>query len=84
MLLTDHEWLRFVSFGLLAGGIVGAANAGALLVGGWPLKYALVGAVGFVGALALVVHAIVRYLLDAATAPPDDADGGADTEEATA
>lgn len=81
MMLTDHEWLRFVSYGILVGGVLGATNAGGLLISRWPLKFALVGALGLVGVVALVVHAIARTLLDRATTPPEDSEEA--TKEAT-
>ena len=88
MILTDHEWLRFVTFALAAGGVLGAANTGALLLVGWPLDDALVFAAAFMGALALVVHAMLRALLDQATESraegEDEQPDDQPTEETTA
>lgn len=78
MILTDREWLRFVTFGLVTGGILGALYTGALTVYGRPPLWAMVGAVTGVGVLAILVHLVMRYLLDRATAPP--AAAGDDTE----
>jgi hypothetical protein len=82
MILTDREWLRFMSFALVVGGVLGAVNTGALLVAGLPLHYALVGAIGFTGALALVIHAVIRYLLETAGEREVDSEPDSDTEEA--
>lgn len=90
MILTDHEWLRFVTFALVVGTILGAVNTGALLGALWPLDRAMVGAIAFGGVLALVVHAILRVLLDQATDPgdgeaePDDEPAEEAAEEAAA
>jgi mannose/fructose/N-acetylgalactosamine-specific phosphotransferase system component IIC len=90
MILTDHEWLRFVTFALVVGTILGAVNTGALLGALWPLDRAMVGAIAFGGVLALVVHAILRVLLDQATDPgdgdsePDEQPDEQPTEETTA
>jgi len=70
MILTDREWLRFVTFALFTGGVLGALYTGALVVYGRPAVWAMAGAVTGVGLLALGVHLVVRYLLDQATAPP--------------
>lgn len=72
MILTDREWLRFVTFGLFTGGVLGALYTGALFVYGRPPLWAMAGAVTGVGVLAIGVHLVVRYLLDRATAPPAD------------
>lgn len=69
MILTDREWLRAMTFALVVGGVLGATNTGALLVNGWPLTHALVGAITFTTTIALVVHGVVRTLLDRATDP---------------
>jgi predicted membrane protein len=77
MILTDHEWLRFVTFGLFAGAVLGALYAGALLTTGRGLTGALVGAVLGGGILALVVHLTLRWLLGRASEPAagDEGDG---------
>jgi len=67
MMLTDREWLRFVTFGIVAGAILGALNTGALVLAGRAPLGAMVGAVLGIGVLALLFHAAVRYLLDRAT-----------------
>lgn len=71
MIFTDREWLRYVTFALVVGAILGATNTAALVIQGFALPRAVVTAVVFAGALALVVHAIVRTLLDRATEPPE-------------
>jgi uncharacterized protein (DUF58 family) len=86
MMLTDTEWLRFTTFALIAGAILGATNTAGLLLLGYPMGTALVVAVTFLGALALVFHAIVRYLLDTAAErePPADTEADADAEASEA
>jgi len=76
MMLTDREWLRFVTFSLVAGAILGSLNTGALVLAGREPLGAMAGAVLGLGVLALLFHATVRYMLDRASEPP------ADTEEA--
>jgi len=70
MMLTDREWLRFVSFALLAGGALGSAYSGALVARGHTLELAIGGPVAAVGVIALVVHVAMRYLIDRASEPP--------------
>jgi len=70
MMLTDREWLRFVTFALVVGGVTGTLYTGALLTGGRSLPTALAGAVVGSGVLAVVVHLALRYLLDRASEPP--------------
>lgn len=72
MILTDREWLRYMTFAMVVGGVLGATNAGALLVNGFPLTQAVVLALTLTGAVALIVHGVVRVLLDRATTPPTD------------
>ena len=72
MMLTDREWLRFVTFGLFVGGTLGALYVGALLMGGRSLMSAVTGGVIGTGLMAVVVHLAVRYLLDRASEPPAD------------
>lgn len=82
MILSDHYWLRTVTFALVVGGVLGGVNTAALLINGLPLDRALVGSIAFVGAVGLVLHAIMRYLLDQRLEPPegDDDSEGEDTE----
>lgn len=76
MLLTDTEWLRFVTFAIVVGGVIGGTNVGALLVAGWPLGRALATGITLVAVLALVVHAVIRTLMQRAIpaeeAPAED------------
>ena len=69
MILTDREWLRFVSFALTAGAVIGALNTGALLLAGNTLLWAMIGAISIGGVLALVAHGGIRYLLGRAQQP---------------
>lgn len=78
MILTDREWLRFVTFSLVAGAILGALNTGALVLAGREPLGAMAGAVIGLGVLGLLFHATVRYVLDRASEPPTTED----TEEA--
>jgi uncharacterized membrane protein len=75
-----------VTFSLVVGGILGALFTGALQVSGYLLPDALIISVVLIGALAFIVHAIVRYLLDSATTPTEetDTDSDADTTEGAA
>lgn len=68
MILTDREWLRFVTFALVAGGILGASYTGALAVVGRPPVHAITGGILASGVLGVVVHLVMRRLLDRATA----------------
>lgn len=67
MMLTDREWLRFVTFALVAGGGFGALYTGALSLRGHTLAWAIMGAVIATGLMALVVHLGVRHALDELT-----------------
>ena len=69
MMLTDREWLRFVTFSLLAGAILGSLNTGALVLAGRQPLGAMAGAVVGLGVLVLLFHATVRYVLDRASEP---------------
>lgn len=86
MMLTDHEWLRFVSFALVAGGVLGALYTGALRAMGRGLTGAMVGAVLGTAALAILTHLVMRWVLDRASAPVEtdsdatDADADATPE----
>ncbi len=70
MMLTDREWLRFVTFALAAGGVLGASYTAALSAVGRTPVGALVGGVIGMGVLAVLFHLAIRYLLDRATKPP--------------
>lgn len=70
MILTDHEWLRFVTFGIVAGGVVGAAYTGALALRGHPPLWAIAAGTVAPALIALAVHLAIRHLLDRATDPP--------------
>ena len=76
MILSDTEWLRFVSFGMFAGGTLGAIYTGALLALGRTLPTALAGSVVATGIVTLLLHLFVRKMIDAeietAAAPTDD------------
>ena len=79
MLLSDHEWLRFVSLALVAGGVLGALWTGAYAAAGRPLVGALIRGVIATAAVALVAHLTLRWLISRALAEPDDdSDGGAE------
>lgn len=80
MILSDHHWLRNVTFALAAGGVLGSVNTAALLINGLDITRAIVGAIVFVAALALVLHAIMRVLLDRALEPPESDESDEDTE----
>ncbi len=76
-MLTDREWLRFVSFALVAGGTLGSAYTGTMALRGHSLPWALAAGVVGTGAIALVVHVALRILLDRASEPPaEDAETG--------
>lgn len=72
MMLTDREWLRFVTFALAVGGVFGATYTGALQTAGRSLMAALGGAIVGTGLLAVAMHLVLRYLLDRASEPPAD------------
>ena len=67
MILTDREWLRMVTFALVAGGVLGASYAGALTYTGHDPLGATVGGVGATGAIAVLAHVVLRHLLDRAS-----------------
>lgn len=77
MILTDREWLRFVTFGIVAGAVLGALYTAALITRGHPLVWATAFGIAGSGVLAAIVHVAVRILLDRAT---DPATGSTDTE----
>lgn len=70
MILTDREWLRFVTSALVVGGVFGSLTAGAFLLEGIPPMYGLGGAVCMVGGLGVGTHLSMRVLLDRASEPP--------------
>ena len=70
MMLTDREWLRFVTFGLFVGAVLGTLYTGALVVTGRPPVHAMTGSVVGGGVLVLTVHVVMRTLLDRASEPP--------------
>ena len=74
MIATDREWLRFVSFAVLVGGVLGAAYTGALAMRGHTLWWAIAGGVIATGGMAAIVHVALRYTLDAATDPSPSTD----------
>ncbi|MFW5956338.1 MAG: hypothetical protein ACOCQY_02930 [Halorhabdus sp.] len=82
MMLSDREWLRFVTFGIVAGATAGALYTGALLVFGQSLVGAMVGAVVGCGVFAVLVHVTLRYLVNRALEPAagNTTDSEADTE----
>lgn len=84
MLLTDREWLRFVSFGIVAGGALGASYTGALFAAGRDVVGATSGGVIAAGVLALFAHIAVRVVLDRASDPPAPEDSPETSEEANA
>lgn len=82
MIYSEYEWLRFVTLALVAGGTLGAANTGALLINGFPLPHAVGMAATFTAAIGLVVHGTVRLLLDRDTpAPSTDTEASDDTAD---
>jgi len=84
MIATDREWLRFTTFGVVAGGIVGASYTGALVVRGHAPPWAIAGGAIATGVLAILAHIALRYSIDFATdpsrteTPTDDTDTEAD------
>jgi hypothetical protein len=84
MLLTDREWLRFVTFGIVVGGALGASYTGALFLGGRGIPGAIVGGIGAAGVLAVLAHLAIRYVLDRASEPPEPDETAEDSEVAEA
>jgi len=78
MMLTNTEWLRFVTFGIVAGGTLGASYTAALVAAGRTLPTAMGGAVISTGVIAVLVHLTLRQLLNREVNHTDD------TEETTA
>jgi len=77
MIATDREWLRFVSFALLVGCILGTLFTGVFIGAGRPYVHSLVAAIGVGGGLTMVVHLAMRSLVDASE-PSGDPDPEAD------
>ena len=84
MIYTDREWLRFVTFALVAGATLGVAYTTALGLAGHPPAFAAGAGIAGTGLLALVVHVAVRWLLDAAATPPSTDTEPTDDSEAEA
>lgn len=76
MMLTDTEWLRFVSFGVVVGGTLGSGYTAALASLGRSLPMSSAGAVVATGVIALLAHLFLRHLLnrevETATATTED------------
>lgn len=82
MIYSDREWLRFVTFALVAGATLGVAYTTALGLAGHSARFAAGAGIAGTGLLALVVHVAVRWLLDAAATPPStDAESDTDTTD---
>ena len=82
MMLTDREWLRFVTFALVAGAVLGALYTGTLAVYGRPPLHAMAGATIGSGFIAIVFHVAMRAVLDRWGEPTPDTDH-TPTEETT-
>ncbi len=76
MMLSDREWLRFVTFGIVAGAVMGALYTGALLINGQNIIGAMAGSIVGCAIFALLIHVVIRKLLDRALEPeaPDDSE----------
>lgn len=72
MMLTDREWLRFVSFAIVVGAALGATATGALFLTGRPPAMAIGAGVAWAGLLAAAFHLLTRRLLDRASEPPTE------------
>lgn len=82
MILTDREWLRFVTFGIVVGACLGALYTGALVVLGHTLAWAVAGGVIGTGVMAVLAHVALRYVLDRSTDPrPDSTDATSSTSD---
>jgi hypothetical protein len=79
MILSDYEWLRFVTFAFVAGAIVGATSAGAFMINGVTLPYAVAGSAVWCGAVGVVLHLTTRRLLDDGVSSNEDSDTTEDT-----
>jgi len=80
MLYSDHEWLRFVTFALVAGATLGVAYTTALALAGHTVWFAASAGVVGTGGLAIVAHLALRYVLNAAHEPIDSTDSQTDTD----
>lgn len=74
MILTDREWLRFVTFALAAGIVLGSIYTGALVTYGRGPPEAMVGALFGGGLLTVAFHLLGRSLLNRALEPAADTD----------
>lgn len=83
MMLTDREWLRFVTFGIVVGAVLGALYSGTLVVYGRPPLHAMAGATIGSGFIAIVFHVAMRGVLDRWGDPTPETDQDADTEHTT-
>lgn len=81
MILTDAEWLRFVTFGIVSGGIFGAVHTAAFYLLGEPLPVAIGGAVVWTATVAVVIHFALQKLLDRSLTTTDDTDADQTTED---
>jgi hypothetical protein len=84
MMLSDHEWLRFVSFALIAGGVLGALWTGAYVAAGRTLVGALVRGVLATAVIALLFHGVARWLISRALAGEEPREEGGGSEEVAA
>ena len=85
MMLTDREWLRMVSFALVAGAVLGATYTGALFLRGHAPAWAIAAGIVGPGILAILVHVTLRYVLDrqidaALDSSDEPTDDAADTQ----
>lgn len=72
MILSDREWLRFVTFAFVAGGVIGVSATVATLGRGVPLEIAMGANIVGIGVAALAIHVTMRILLDRASEPAAD------------
>jgi len=72
MMLTDREWLRFVTFGMVVGIVLGTLYTGAMLVLGYTLVQAMALSIAGCGLFALGLHILFRLALDRSSQPPTD------------
>lgn len=79
MMLTDREWLRFVSSALAVGFVLGAVYTGALVTYGRGPLGAMVGALLGAAAIVPLFHLGARRLLDRAQTPQPDSSEEAET-----
>lgn len=79
MILSDREWLRFVSFAFVAGGVIGVSATIATLGRGVPLEIAMGANIVGIGVAALAIHVTMRILLDRASEPSAEASEAGET-----